>query len=507
MSSNNTRLLANRYRLTELVGAGAMGQVYRAEDTLLGSVSVAVKFLSQTLLNQKMRDRFEQEATVSALLGEESIHIVRVRDYGVDDNNVPFYVMEFLEGENLGDSLQYGPFDLPRFFKIARQICLGLKCAHQGITFKGQLCPIIHRDIKPSNILILADASLGELVKILDFGIAKLIQSNETQTHSFMGTLAYCSPEQMEGQELDSRSDIYSLGVMMYEMLTNDMPITPEISSFGGWYKAHHEFEPKVFPANLGLPSDLKQLVSQCLSKLPQDRPQSTKEILSALEHFEQGYSDSSTNIVPIPTAPRQPPTTSEDPTCTFVLSPDDICLHTAWPEDKPHQKIVFPRLIHTPQGTIVGLCAMLESQEISNRLSCTRYNQFLLLESPHPMLLWVTALYSHQYGVRWLPCYLDLKTNLGQQVVRILAQLGAYRILLYALKEPQQPKGTLATTIAANQCKYLNNWADASKVIHTSQPQASKKLLKQEFERLKPKILLKLEAVYNSKEETISSY
>ncbi|MGK7955736.1 MAG: serine/threonine protein kinase, partial [Crocosphaera sp.] len=232
------RLLANRYQLVDLVGSGAMGQVYRAEDKLLGGVTVAVKFLSQALLNSKMRDRFEREATVSALLGEKSNHIVRVRDYGVDEKEIPFYVMEFLKGESLSEVIKFRPLSLPRFLKILRQICFGLECAHKGIMFEGEMCPIIHRDIKPSNVLVIHDPALGELVKILDFGIAKLIQSGEAQTQSFMGTLAYCSPEQIEGKELDSRSDIYSLGVMMYEMITGDMPIFPENSSFGGWYEA-----------------------------------------------------------------------------------------------------------------------------------------------------------------------------------------------------------------------------------------------------------------------------
>jgi len=92
---NNGRILNNRYQLIELIGKGAMGRVYQAKDMLLGGVIVAVKFLSHALMNQKMRDRFEAEATICALLGEKSNHIVRVRDYGVDENDIPFYVMEF----------------------------------------------------------------------------------------------------------------------------------------------------------------------------------------------------------------------------------------------------------------------------------------------------------------------------------------------------------------------------------------------------------------------------
>lgn len=105
--SRHRRLLANRYQLIELVGSGAMGQVYRAEDKLLGGVTVAVKFLSQTLLSNKMKERFEREATISALLGERSMHIVKVRDYGIDEKEIPFYVMEFLRVKASAKLLRY----------------------------------------------------------------------------------------------------------------------------------------------------------------------------------------------------------------------------------------------------------------------------------------------------------------------------------------------------------------------------------------------------------------
>ena len=249
--SNVGRLLANRYRLAELIGKGAMGRVYRAEDILLGGV-IAVKFLSQTLLNPKMRDRFKSEARICAQLGRKSIHIVNVIDYGVSDykeEDVPFYVMEYLQGQSLSDVINNQPLPLPRFLTISRQIALGLQCAHQGIIVDDSLYPIIHRDIKPSNILVSRDASLGELVKILDFGISKLLQADSDQTSSYMGTLAYSSPEQMEGRELDSRSDTYSLGVMMYEMLTGKMPLHVETHAFGAWFKAHHFQPPRTFEA------------------------------------------------------------------------------------------------------------------------------------------------------------------------------------------------------------------------------------------------------------------
>jgi eukaryotic-like serine/threonine-protein kinase len=265
---NIGRILSKRYKLVTLLGQGAMGRVYGAEDKLLGGVPVAIKFLAQTVLNQKMRDRFEREATICALLGHQSAHIVKVNDYGVDENEIPYYVMEQLNGENLNEIIRFHSLSLPRFLKLARQICQGLQCAHKGIPVNGETCPVVHRDIKPNNILIIQDRSLGELAKVLDFGIAKTLQADSDQTNCFMGTLAYASPEQMEGQELDGRSDIYSLGVMMFQMLTGRMPLQCETNTFGGWYKAHHFQQPRTFAeANVGvkLPEVLESLIAPTL--------------------------------------------------------------------------------------------------------------------------------------------------------------------------------------------------------------------------------------------------
>ncbi|NER85363.1 MAG: protein kinase, partial [Leptolyngbya sp. SIO1D8] len=135
--SNLGRKLTNRYELVDLIGQGAMGKVYRAEDTLLGGVIVAVKFLSQTLLTDKMRSRFVQEATTCAQLGQKSIHVVRVTDYGVSEDGVPFYVMEYLRGESLSTLINKRPIPIPQFLGLTRQICLGLQSAHQGIRVRG----------------------------------------------------------------------------------------------------------------------------------------------------------------------------------------------------------------------------------------------------------------------------------------------------------------------------------------------------------------------------------
>ena len=493
--SHQRRLLANRYQLVDLVGSGAMGQVYCAEDKLLGGVTVAVKFLSQALLNSKMRDRFEREATVSALLGEKSNHIVRVRDYGVDEKEIPFYVMEFLKGESLSEVIKFRPLSLSRFLKITRQICFGLECAHRGIMFEGEMCPIIHRDIKPSNVLVVQDPALGELVKILDFGIAKLIQSGEAQTQSFMGTLAYCSPEQIEGKELDSRSDIYSLGVMMYEMLTGEMPIFPENSSFGGWYEAHHYAKPKPIPDQVNLPSALEHLIFQCMAKAPNDRPQTATDILKQLEKLEPHQAESQQET--LVATPKKPIDKSTAKKTAPKL--DDLCLKMTWPEDKPQQKIVFPHVIRVPEGKFASLWVMLEEEDIANRLSSIRYNQFVFITNPHPMVLWITVLYHREHGPRWLPCYLDLKTTSGQRFARMLGESGLYWILFFALKKGKRCQHVLSTTIAPTQCQNLQEWADKSQLLRGGKPQITKRMLKQEFEKLKPSIENKLKAAYTT--------
>ena len=503
--TNCGRLLSNRYKLIELVGEGAMGRVYRAKDNLLGGVTVAIKFLSQTLLNENMRDRFEREATISALLGEKSIHVVRVRDYGIDEHNISFYVMEFLSGQSLNDLIRYQPLSLSRFLTLTRHICLGLESAHQGIIFDGEICTIIHRDIKPSNILVIQDPTVGELAKILDFGIAKLVQSGGAQTQSFMGTLAYCSPEQMEGRELDHRSDIYSLGVMMYEMLTTDMPLLPQNSSFGGWYQAHHNFKPEPFNSRLNIPEKLQNLVMRCLEKEKERRPQSIREILEVLETLKQQPShqphrppekESEANINQ-PQLTLESPQLKTKPILKGDLSVTEICLQKSWPPNKPIKKIVFADVLTTTQTEIAVICLMLDYQDILNHMQCSRYNQFLFLKDPHPVLLWITLLYHPEHGPRWLPCYLDMKSKKGQKISRTLAQSGFYRILFFRLNQPKQCQNVMNSTINSQNRGMLQEWANASQITKGSgRPQIAKEILKRELENLKPKILLKMEAI-----------
>ena len=365
MSDPNTgRKISNRYELIEAIGQGSMGKVYLAGDSLLGGVPVAVKFLSQTLLNENMRERFLREAMTCAQLGQKSMHVVRVTDYGVNEDEVPFYVMEYLKGDNVGQIVQKQPLPVPRFLGLVRQVLLGLRTAHNGILVKGEMVPIIHRDIKPSNILVTSDPSMGELVKILDFGIAKLLQAGSEQTSTFMGTLAYASPEQMEGRELDSRSDIYSLGVMMYQMLSGTLPVKPKSNTFGSWYKVHRLAQPKSLTA-FKVPKALDDVVMACLAKQREDRPNTIDDIISAFEPLEKRFGSGfqisqriNTTLSKLPVVSKSRASEQGDSLDLSVEHPpeqsaDNFYLQQQWPAEMPIAQIVFPRLLtHDNEST-----------------------------------------------------------------------------------------------------------------------------------------------------------
>jgi len=518
---NTGRKISNRYELIESIGQGSMGKVYLAGDSLLGGVPVAVKFLSQTLLNENMRDRFLREAMTCAQLGQKSMHVVRVTDYGVNEDEVPFYVMEYLKGDNIGQIVQKQPLPIPRFLGLVRQILLGLRTAHNGILVKGEMVPIIHRDIKPSNILVTSDPSMGELVKILDFGIAKLMQSGGEQTSTFMGTLAYASPEQMEGRELDSRSDIYSLGVMMYQMLSCTLPVKPKNNTFGSWYKVHRLSEPKPL-THFKVPKALEEVVMSCLAKQREDRPDTVKEILAALapleKRFGSGFQISqriNATLLKLPIieikeeridgydAQQNGKSTafSKNFKALPEHQPEDLpYLQQTWPVEMPIARIVFPRLITRDNDTTPSIWAMMPTTEIEQRIHSTRYNNFMCTMTPHPMVLWLTALYHKTAGPRWLPCYLDLKAASSQAILWQLAQVGQYRLLFFSEEAPNQCVQVKSLNIASSQLKLLKEWAiNARNFPATGSPQASKTLLKQELEsNLKPKILMNFESMYS---------
>ena len=493
-----------------------MGRVYRAKDILLGGVPVAVKFLALSVQNKKMRlrERFEREAKTCALLGQKSINIVRVMDYGVDEKSTPFYVMEYLQGKSLSQIIRDEKPSLLRFLSLARQISLGLQCAHDGIVVDGKICPIIHRDIKPSNMLAIHDASFGELVKVLDFGIAKLLLSDTQQTNYYLGTLAYSSPEQMEGKELDNRSDIYSLGVMMFEMLTGKMPLIPDNPSFGGWYKVHHYKPPRLFSEanpSLQLPLEVENLVMKCLAKKANERPQSINEILKELASIEGNHKKSqalvSVDLKADVTSKAEGVALAANVKSYFTqdnkldvntsASNEEILRQAVWPKDKPIADIVFPQNIQVNGSFTPALWVMLPQIEIQKRLVCTRYNQFLFITVPHPMLLWITVIYHRKFGAKWLPHYLDMKTTTGKDIATLLGKTGYYRLVFFGRETPSKCSHILLSSIAPAQRQRLLDWVNMSHTLPSSaKPQFSKNLLKAEYQKIKPQILAKLQGI-----------
>ncbi|MEH2273383.1 MAG: serine/threonine-protein kinase [Nostoc sp.] len=504
------KFLNNRYLIIDLIGKGGMGKVYLAEDTAKGGMPIAVKILSFSLVNQQMSQRFAREIFIGAQLGRKSKHIVRILSYGVTEDKTPFYVMEYLQGKNIKQIIKIQPLTISKFLEICNQICLGLQCAHQGISLKGEIYPIVHRDIKPENIFISEDSKQGEIVKILDFGIAKFLteRSGMTLTDSFIGSLPYCSPEHMEGRKLlDVRSDIYSLGVLMFEMLTGKHPFQTKSNSFGTWYQAHRfQMPPTVEEVNpqVKIPQVLEKLMMSCLAKEISDRPQNINQILEDLEKVNIQLNDvipnQSSEIINLSYPVQLVPAT--------LLSEKD-CLQKTWPKNKPIASIGFPHLLHTHQRLIPTFWSMLPKQEITKYLDKIHGTEFISKMNVYPMLLWVTVLYNAQPSLtKWLPYFLDLKDNKGENIARSLAEVGYYHLLFFALEEPNRCSHVTTLKLTANQRQQLVDCLDMSQQSNELiSPIEAKNILKTDYEKLKLDILQKLALYQKTEKESLKNW
>jgi serine/threonine-protein kinase len=259
--------LADKYHLTTLLGQGGMGAVYRGEHVIIGK-KVAVMFLHADLAgNAEVVKRFYREAQAAAAIGHDGI--IDVLDVGISPNGEPYLVMEFLEGESLGDMLtRTGPLDLAAALGIAEPALRALAAAHAK--------RIVHRDLKPDNIFIVRQPSGPPKIKLIDFGISKFADGGGveklTQTGSVMGTPAYMAPEQARGaSSLDHRADLYSMGVILYEMLTGKLPFSG--SNFTEIIINILTVEP-IPPAEAhpGFPAEATALVLRALAKDPAAR-------------------------------------------------------------------------------------------------------------------------------------------------------------------------------------------------------------------------------------------
>jgi serine/threonine-protein kinase len=268
-------LIAGKYKIIGEIGRGGMGIVYRAEDIKLQR-PVALKFLPhQWVSDPDARERFIQEARAASALDHPNI--CNIYEIGEAEDDQMYIAMAFYEGESLREKIKSGPLKQEEALGIAIQAATGMAKAHQ----KG----IVHRDIKPANLLITTDG----VVKVVDFGLAKLAgQVKLTREGTTVGTVAYMSPEQAKGEAVDQRTDIWSLGVVLYEMLSGVLP-------FKGDYEQtliHSILQQE--PERLGklrkdLPAGLENIVFKALSKNPADRYQSMDELLEDLQSVAEG--------------------------------------------------------------------------------------------------------------------------------------------------------------------------------------------------------------------------
>ena len=269
-------VLGNRYELIEKIGEGGMAIVYKARDNKLNRL-VAVKILKVEFANNKdISDKFKKEATAVANFSDANI--VNVLDVGhEEEGNIDYFVMEYVDGKTLKDLIvENGKLNYTVAISIGIQIAKALECAHRN--------NIIHRDVKPQNILVTENG----LVKVTDFGIAKSSTSATiTNTTTIMGSAHYLSPEQAKGTFIDLRSDIYSLGIVLYEMVTGLLPFDGESPVTIALKHIQSEpIEPKKY--NASIPDSLNNLIMKAISKECVNRYQNCRELINDLQKIKE---------------------------------------------------------------------------------------------------------------------------------------------------------------------------------------------------------------------------
>jgi serine/threonine protein kinase len=269
------RILLDRYEVGRLLGAGGMAEVFEGRDRLLAR-RVAIKVLqAQFARDPSFLIRFKREAQAAASLSHPNI--VGVYDTGTEDGT-HFIVMEYVEGRTLKDAIRgEGPLYPDRAAEICEDVCSALAAAHA----RG----LIHRDIKPGNVMLTPEGK----VKVMDFGIARATTSETiTQTAAVVGTAQYISPEQAQGQTVDYRSDLYSLGCCLYEMLTGTVPFTGATPVAIAYRHVREDPTPPRM-LNADVPAPLEAICLKAMAKLPDNRYQTAAEFQSDLERFRNG--------------------------------------------------------------------------------------------------------------------------------------------------------------------------------------------------------------------------
>jgi eukaryotic-like serine/threonine-protein kinase len=274
--------LDGRYRIERLLGEGGMGMVYKSVHTTLGK-PLAIKVLRpEVSKNEEILLRFRQEAQSASQIGNP--HIIDISDFGTLPDGSTYFVMEFLTGKSLTVALFESKFSTARTIHVIKQLAGALCAAHE--------IGIVHRDLKPDNVQLIERGGQRDFVKVLDFGIAKVGGSTSklTQAGQVFGTPHYMSPEQCAGANVDQRTDIYAVGVMLYEMVCGKVPFDAD-NLMGILTK--HLYENPVAPHDLAPPANcppaLEAVIMKCLQKKPEQRYQSMVELSADLEAVERG--------------------------------------------------------------------------------------------------------------------------------------------------------------------------------------------------------------------------
>lgn len=271
-------LISGRYRVEALLGEGAMGAVYRAEHVLMQK-AVALKVLHQTSSqNPEVVRRFEREAVAAGRI--EHPNVAGATDFGQLEDGSFFLVLEYIDGKSLGQLIEEeAPLEAARACRISIQIAAALAAAHAA--------GIVHRDLKPENVMLPHSEPGNEIVKVLDFGMAKLQHADASETQLTMhgavyGTPQYMAPEQAAGAEVDRRADLYAVGLMLYEMLVGRPPFVAD--TLMALLIKHMTEKPPALPASM--PRPLAKLVAQLLEKKPAQRPESADEVIARLSEM-----------------------------------------------------------------------------------------------------------------------------------------------------------------------------------------------------------------------------
>ncbi len=263
------------YLVSRLIGEGGMGRVFEAEERLTKR-RVALKVLKPELVkDEDGRRMFVSEMQILAQL--EHPNVVRSLA-SLEHEGQLVLVLEYLEGQTLRSLLANGPLPWPIAVDIAAQIASALVAAHEQDT------PIIHRDLKPENVMVLAD---GQTIKVMDFGIAKVLEHAQGKSTQSLGTLQYMSPEQIDARAVDARTDLYALGLLLYEMLTGEAPFRS--ASPRELLNLQCTAEPPPLGDEVEAPEGVCDLVFELLAKAPDDRPASAADVLASLSIFRVG--------------------------------------------------------------------------------------------------------------------------------------------------------------------------------------------------------------------------